>query len=158
MKRFAPRRWWLLKSEPAEFSIDDLAARGHEPWTGVRNYQARNHLRAMQRGDGLFIYHSSCAEPGIVGIARVSAPASPDPTQFDPDSAYHDPRADRAAPRWWQVEVAYVRHTRRPLALSELKAHPELAGLILLRRGNRLSVMPVAAEHARVLLALETRP
>lgn len=147
---------WLLKSEPEVFSIDDLAAAGTEPWNGVRNYQARNFLRdGMRKGDRVLFYHSSCAVPGIAGLAKVASPAYPDPTQFDPASEYFDPRSDRADPRWWLVDVAFVRKLRRVIPLTELKSRPELAGMPLLRRGNRLSVLPVQADEWSAILALE---
>ena len=138
-------RYWLMKSEPGEFSIDDLVASPGQttPWFGVRNYQARNFMRdQMSVGDRVFFYHSSCPEPGIAGIAEVSAGAYPDATQFDRKSTYHDPKATRAEPRWFHVEVRLLKKT--PLvSLAELRRHPELAGMRLLARGSRLSVMPV---------------
>ena len=147
-------RYWLMKSEPNECSIDDaLAAPKHTvPWTGVRNYQARNFMRdGMQVGDGVLFYHSSCPEPGIVGVARVSSTTRPDPTQFDKKSPYYDPKSAPDTPRWLLVDVQAVRKTRL-LALPELRATPELADLILLRRGNRLSITPVAAEHWKLIV------
>lgn len=138
-------RYWLMKSEPDDVSIDDLAARPDQTvaWYGVRNYQARNLMRdQMQIGDGVFFYHSSCAEPGIAGIAQVASAAYPDATQFDPASTYFDPKATRDAPRWLNVDVRFVRKT--PLvALATLRAHPELANMRVLARGNRLSITPV---------------
>ena len=147
-------RYWLMKSEPNECSIDDaLAAPKHTvPWTGVRNYQARNFMRdGMQVGDGVLFYHSSCPEPGIAGVARVASTTRPDPTQFDKKSPYYDPKSAPDAPRWLLVDVQAVRKTRL-LALPELRATPELADLILLRRGNRLSITPVAAEHWKLIV------
>ena len=147
-------RYWLMKSEPNECSIDDaLAAPKHTvPWTGVRNYQARNFMRdGMQVGDGVLFYHSSCPEPGIVGVARVASTTRPDPTQFDKKSPYYDPKSAPQAPRWLLVDVQAVRKTRL-LALPELRATPELADLILLRRGNRLSITPVAGEHWKLIV------
>lgn len=151
------RRHWLMKSEPDAFSIDDLARVGTEPWTGVRNYQARNFMRQMRIGDGVLFYHSSCAEPGIVGIARVASEAYPDPTQFDPQSDYHDPKSTREQPRWDLVDVAFERKLRRPLPLEEIRRHADALGedFALLRRGNRLSVMPVTPAQWRLLLSLE---
>ena len=148
-------RHWLMKSEPDEASIDDLAAAGTLPWTGVRNYQARNLMRdAMSAGDDVLFYHSSCADPGIAGLARVAGPARPDETQFDPASPYHDPKATRDKPRWLQVDVAFVRKTRL-LSLHELRAAPELATLRVLRPGNRLSITEVDdTEWAAVLARL----
>ena len=138
-------RYWLLKSEPDEFSIDDLAAaKGcSTPWFGVRNYQARNFMRDQMRlGDRAFFYHSSCPEPGIAGIVEVSAQAYPDATQFDRKSPYYDPKATREAPRWVNVDVTLVAKTRF-IALAELRTHPELARMRVLQRGNRLSITPV---------------
>ena len=145
--------YWLMKSEPEECSIDDaLAAAKHTvPWTGVRNYQARNYMRdGMQVGDGVLFYHSSCPEPGIAGIARVASKTRPDPTQFDPKSPYFDAKSPADAPRWLLLDVQVVRKTRL-LGLPELRAVPELADLILLRRGNRLSITPVAAVHWQLI-------
>ncbi|MFC5302263.1 EVE domain-containing protein [Azospira restricta] len=134
-----------MKSEPAEVSIDDLAARGTVPWFGVRNYQARNFMRdAMRIGDRAFFYHSSCAEPGIAGLCEICAPAHADATQFDPASPYFDPKATPDKPRWLCVDVSFVRKTRL-LPLAELRAHPELAAMPILQRGNRLSITPVTA-------------
>lgn len=148
--------YWLMKSEPAEFSIDMLAERGREPWDGVRNYQARNYMRdAMQVGDGVLFYHSNCAEPGVVGIARIASPAYPDPTQFIPGHKHEDPDSDPAAPRWLLVDVAFERKLARTITLAELKADPALDGFALVRRGNRLSVMPVSEAQWRHILAKE---
>jgi len=148
--------YWLMKSEPDEFSIDDLAKRRTEPWSGVRNYQARNYMRdGMRVGDGVFFYHSSCAEPGIVGIAEVSRAAYPDPTQFDPRSDYFDPGSNREEPRWLMVEVRFKRKLKRSITLAELKERRELRDLILLRPGNRLSVSPVSKAHWDFILSLE---
>jgi predicted RNA-binding protein with PUA-like domain len=142
-------RFWLMKSEPNECSIDDaMAAPSHSvPWTGVRNYQARNFMRDdMQLGDGVLFYHSSCPEPGIAGLARVASGVRPDPTQFDAKSSYFDPKSKSADPRWLLVDVQAQRKTRM-LGLPELRATPELADLVLLRRGNRLSITPVDQLH-----------
>jgi predicted RNA-binding protein with PUA-like domain len=152
-------RHWLMKSEPAECSIDDLARAPHQtlPWTGVRNHQARNFMRDdMKPGDGVLFYHSSCPQPGVAGLAVVAAPAYPDATQFDPDSPYFDPTARREAPRWLHVDVRFVAKTRL-LSLTEIRADPALAGMQVLRRGNRLSITPVQpAEWRHVLDLLET--
>ncbi|GMU43394.1 MAG: EVE domain-containing protein [Xanthomonadales bacterium] len=134
---------WLMKSEPDVFSIDDLKRKKREAWDGVRNYQARNYLRAMAVGDEALFYHSSCAVPAVVGIARISRAAFADPTQFDPASEYHDAGSKPADPRWSAVEVAFVRKFKSPLTLERLKSMPELTGLPLVQRGTRLSVMPV---------------
>lgn len=150
---------WLIKSEPEDFSIDDLKHRPKktEPWDGVRNYQARNFMRdEMKRGDQIFFYHSNCKVPGIVGIATVASTPYPDPTQFDPDSKYHDPTSDPGEPRWILVDVKYQRHTKRVISLTEIKNHAEALGdFALTRRGNRLSIMPVTDEQWDYLLGLE---
>jgi predicted RNA-binding protein with PUA-like domain len=138
-------KYWLMKSEPDECSIDDvLAAPGHKtPWSGVRNYQARNFMRdGMQIGDGVLFYHSSCAEPGIAGIAEVASTAYPDVTQFDRKSPYYDPKSTKEAPRWMNVDVRGLRKTRL-LPLAEIKQHKPLGQMIALRPGNRLSITPV---------------
>ncbi|MBU6491332.1 MAG: EVE domain-containing protein [Burkholderiales bacterium] len=142
-------KYWLMKSEPEEASIDDLANAPRQTlaWTGVRNYQARNFMRdTMQIGDGVLFYHSSCAVPGIAGIAEVASTPYPDPTQFDAASPYHDPKASRESPRWMLVDVRLVRKTPL-LPLNELRSIPELASLQILAKGNRLSITPVAPEH-----------
>jgi len=141
--------YWLMKSEPDELSIDDLAraVRQTTPWFGVRNYQARNFMRdAMRVGDQVFFYHSSCVEPGITGIAEVASPAYPDATQFDRKSKYFDPKASREAPRWFNVDVRIIAKTRL-VGLAELRRHRELAGMRLLARGNRLSITPVEPQE-----------
>ena len=147
--------YWLMKSEPDEFSIDALATKKTEPWSGVRNYQARNYLREMRVGDGVLFYHSSCDVPGVVGIAVVASAAHPDPTQFDPKSDYFDARSARAAPRWSLVDVKFKRKLKRVITLTELKTHGELADLILIRPGNRLSVLPVSKAQWDFILGLE---
>ena len=148
--------YWLMKSEPAECSIDDALAAPDRtvPWTGVRNYQARNFMRdAMRVGDGVLFYHSSCAEPGIVGIARVASEAKTDPTQFDPDSPYYDPKSKPDAPRWLLVDVQALRKTR-VLGLAEMRDVPELAQMRVLQRGNRLSITPVSEAEWSAISAL----
>ena len=151
--------YWLMKSEPDAFSLDDLKSRPKqtEPWDGVRNYQARNFMRdEMSVGDQVFFYHSNCKVPGIVGIAEVASKPYPDPTQFDPDSKYYDPKSDPDEPRWILIDVKYQRHLRRVLSLAEIKDHAEALGdFALTRKGNRLSIMPVAAEQWDYLLGLE---
>ncbi len=140
-------KFWLMKSEPAECSIDDvLAAPGRRTaWSGVRNYQARNFMRDdMKPGDGVLFYHSSCDEPGIAGLAEVASASYPDPTQFDARSEYYDPKAKKDAPRWFVVEVRALRKTRI-VPLAELRAHKALSGMWVLRPGNRLSITPVSA-------------
>jgi predicted RNA-binding protein with PUA-like domain len=146
---------WLMKSEPDAFSIDDLRKAGTEPWTGVRNYQARNFMRQMQPGDRVFFYHSSTAVPGIAGLATVATLPYPDPTQFDRKSPYYDAKATREQPRWDMVDVRFERAFRNVLALSTLKENEErLEGLGVLQRGSRLSVLPVTAPQARELLKM----
>ncbi|TXI24402.1 MAG: EVE domain-containing protein [Ottowia sp.] len=138
-------QYWLMKSEPDECSIDDALAAPNQtvPWIGVRNYQARNFMRDdMRVGDGVLFYHSSCAEPGIAGIARVASGAKTDPTQFDPASPYYDPKSKPDAPRWLLVDVQALRKTR-VLGLAEMREVPELAEMRVLQRGNRLSITPV---------------
>ena len=144
-----PAQFWLMKSEPDECSIDDaLAAPGATvPWTCVRNYQARNFMRdAMQVGDGVLFYHSSCPEPGIAGLARVASGPRADPTQFDPTSPYHDPKSPADNPRWLLLDVQAVRKTRL-ISLAELRAHPALADMRVLQKGSRLSITPVEASE-----------
>lgn len=148
--------YWLMKSEPDEFSIDDLARAPNRstPWFGVRNYQARNYMRdAMRVGDGVLFYHSSCEVPGIAGLARVASAPYPDETQFDRKGKYFDPKATRENPRWMLVDVALERKTRL-LPLDELRARPELADMVILRRGNRLSVTPVTAREWKAVTKL----
>ncbi|MDH5822922.1 EVE domain-containing protein [Luteimonas sp. RD2P54] len=152
------KRYWLMKSEPDDFSIDDLERVGVEPWTGVRNYQARNFMRdGMQPGDGVLFYHSSTAVPGIYGVAEVASAAYPDPTQFDRRSKYFDEKSKREEPRWFLVDVGFVRKLRRPVPLDEIRAHAGRLGedFALIRRGTRLSVLPVTATQWKLLLALE---
>jgi predicted RNA-binding protein with PUA-like domain len=151
-------KYWLMKSEPGEFSIEDLRARPSrtEPWDGVRNYQARNMMRdEMKPGDQAFFYHSACEEPGIVGIVTIASEAYPDPTAFDPEDKHYDPKSDPDDPRWFLVDVKFVRKLERTIALKELRSHEALADMVLLRKGNRLSVMPVSAKHWKYILGLE---
>ena len=152
----ARKRYWLMKSEPDAFSIDDLAKVKVEPWNGVRNYQARNMMRdEMKKGDRVFIYHSNCDEPGVVGIARVEREGYPDPTAFDPEDKHYDPKSDPENPRWYLVDVKFERKLRRTITLVELKAQAALEGMALVRRGNRLSVMPVSGKQWEYILSLE---
>jgi len=151
-------KYWLMKSEPTSYSIDDLARDRRTHWDGVRNYQARNMLRdEITKGDLVFFYHSNCEEPGITGIAKVVRNAYPDHTAFDPDDHHFDPGSDPEAPRWFMVDLAFQRKLKRTLALSELKEFPRLEGLQLLKRGNRLSVMPVSKQHWEFILGLENK-
>lgn len=152
-------KYWLMKSEPEEYSIDDLEhdPKGWEHWDGVRNYQARNFMRdQMKVGDKVFFYHSNCDVPGIVGIAKVCRTAYPDHTAFDPDDKHYDPKSDPDNPRWFMVDVTFVRKTKRTISLRELKANVDnLEDFPLLRRGNRLSIMPVSKEHWQTILKME---
>ena len=149
--------YWLMKSEPSDYSIDDLARDRTAPWWGVRNYQARNFMRDdMRVGDRAFFYHSSCAEPGIVGIAEIAAPARPDTTQFDRKSRYYDAASTRDNPRWVSVDVRLVQKTRL-VPLEELRAHKALAKMRVLQRGNRLSITPVAAAEWKHILGIVNR-
>ena len=146
-------RYWLMKSEPDEFSIDDLekAPKQTTPWFGVRNYQARNFMRDdMRVGDLAFFYHSSCAQPGIAGIVRVSRRAYPDQTQFDPKSEYFDPKSTREEPRWVNVDVTLVRKTRL-LPIQELRTFPQVTQMRVLQRANRLSITPVSEAEWKFL-------
>lgn len=149
----AEMKYWLMKSEPSEVSVDDLAAMPQQtvPWFGVRNYQARNFMiNEMSPGDGVLFYHSSCPEPGVAGLAEVASPAYPDATQFDPAGHYFDPKASPEKPRWFNVDVRLVRKTRL-LPLAELRTHPELESLRILQRGNRLSITPVTTAEWRFI-------
>ncbi len=146
-------QYWLMKSEPGEVSIDDLlAAPGSTlPWTGVRNYQARNFMRdAMQVGDGILFYHSSCAQPGVAGLAVVASVAYPDPTQFDLNGKYFDQKATLEQPRWVSVDVRALEKTPL-LALAQLRAMPELDDMLLLQKGSRLSITPVSSRQWRII-------
>ncbi|NOS89092.1 MAG: EVE domain-containing protein [Methylococcaceae bacterium] len=154
--------YWLMKSEPEVFGIEDLRLRPAqtEPWDGVRNYQARNMMRdAMQIGDRVFFYHSNCAEPGIVGLMEIAKEGYPDPTAFDPEHIHFDPKSDPAKPTWMMVDVRYVATFARTISLKALKTYPELADMVLLRRGNRLSIMPISAAEWHFILGLAaTKP
>lgn len=144
----APRRYWLMKSEPDVFSIGDLKKRGRSPWDGVRNYTARNYMKdEMAIDDLVLFYHSNATPPGIAGVARVCSATYPDPTQFDPKSEYFDPKSTEAAPRWWLIDVEFVEQLPRFLPLPALRDTPELEGMVLLRKGMRLSVQPVEKSH-----------
>jgi len=139
---------WLIKSEPGSFSIDDLKESRRTTWEGVRNFQARNYLRSMAKGDPVLFYHSNCEVPAVVGITKVVRTAYPDPTQFDPASKYFDATAKRDDPRWSLVDIGFVKKLRRPVSLAQLKEHTdELGDFALTRTGNRLSVLPVTDEQ-----------
>lgn len=152
--------YWLMKSEPDVYGIDHLKA---EPgrtdhWDGVRNYQARNMMRdQMKRGDQVFFYHSNCKEPGIVGLMKIAKEGYPDHTAFDPEAQYYDPKSDPENPRWVMVDVKYIRHLKRNISLRELKPYADdaLKDFALLRKGNRLSIMPVTKDQWEFILSLE---
>ena len=151
-------KYWVMKSEPDTFGIDDLRGRPKktEHWDGVRNYQARNMMRDdMKKGDLVFFYHSSCEVPGIVGIAKIVREAYPDPSAFDPDSKYYDPRSKPDNPAWLMVDVQFVRKFKRTISLTEMKDQAELADFRLLQRGNRLSIMPATEAEWKIVLGLE---
>lgn len=152
------KRYWLMKSEPEDFSIDDLERVQVEPWTGVRNYQARNFMRdGMQVGDGILFYHSNTDVPGIYGIAEVASAAYPDPTQFERKSKYFDEKSSREEPRWQLVDVRFVRKLKRPVSLDTIRGHAASLGedFALIRKGTRLSVLPVTTSQWKHLLSLE---
>ena len=152
------KRDWMMKSEPDAFSIDDLERVGTEPWTGVRNYQARNFMRdGMQVGDGVLFYHSNCEVPGVYGLARVASTAYPDPTQFQKKSKYFDPKSSPEEPRWFLVDVGFERRLASPIPLETIRAHAAELGedFALIRKGSRLSVLPVTAAQWKVVLSLE---
>lgn len=151
-------QYWLMKSEPDAFGIDDLKARPRktEHWDGVRNYQARNMMRDdMKKGDQVFFYHSNCKEPGIVGIAKIAKEAYPDFTAFDPKQKYYDAKSNPANPRWYMVDVQFVRKFKRTISLQEIKDTKALSDMQLVRKGNRLSIMPVTEKQWKTILAME---
>jgi len=146
------RQYWLMKTEPEVFSIDSLEKMRRSPWDGVRSYQARNHMQAMRVGDWVLFYHSSTDDRGVVGLAQVAREAYPDHTQFDPKSQYFDKGAKKAAPRWFMVDVEFVEKFPKLLHLETMKADPQLAEMLVVKRGMRLSVQPVELKHARRIL------
>ncbi len=151
--------YWLMKSEPDAFSIDDLKKVKKEPWSGVRNYQARNFMwKDMKLGDGILFYHSNAKIPGIAGLAKVASATYPDPTQFDPESDYWDPKATTEKPRWFLVDVSFERKFKEVLSLEKLKANADILGdFVLLNRGTRLSVLPVTKAQWQTILKLEPK-
>jgi predicted RNA-binding protein with PUA-like domain len=154
------RNHWLFKSEPDAFGYDDLEARPGktEPWDGVRNYQARNFMRDDAKvGDLVLFYHSRCDPPHVAGIAEVASEPYPDPTQFDPDSKYFDPKSTPEEPRWFLVDVRAVRKLERPVSLAELKANPALSEMVVTQKGSRLSIQPVREDEYREVLAMAAR-
>ena len=147
-----PRQYWLMKSEPGAYSIDDLERDGTTYWDGVRNYQARNLMRDRMRiGDGVLYYHSNATPMAVVGLARVCSASYPDPTQFDPNDPHYDPKSDPENPRWYLVDIEFERKFDEPVTLAELRQRPDLEGMALLRRGQRLSVQPVTAGEWRIV-------
>lgn len=150
------KKYWLFKSEPDEFSIEDLEKVQRESWGGVRNYQARNFMRdQMQVGDEVLFYHSSCPRPGVVGVAKIVKTAYPDPSAFDQKSDYYDPKSDPEKPRWLTVDVEFLKKFKRVVELKELRENPELENMLILRKGNRLSVTPVEKREFQVIKAME---
>lgn len=151
------KKYWLMKSEPDTFGIDHLQQRPQqtEPWDGVRNYQARNMMRdEMQVGDQAFFYHSNCAEPGIVGIAKIVKAGYPDVTALDPESKYYDPKASTENPRWFRVDVKFEKKFSKTISLGLLKQQPALEGMAVLARGSRLSITPVTEQQWKFILSL----
>lgn len=148
--------YWLMKSEPDDYSIDDLERDGREPWDGIRNYQVRNMFRDdMKIGDRALFYHSSCKIPAVVGVMKIASEAYPDPTQFDPKDKHYDPKSDPDEPRWLLVDVEFERKLARPVPLTEIKAASGLDGFVLTKRGNRLSVFQVSKKHWDRVLDME---
>ena len=148
-------QYWLIKSEPDAFSIDDMQQANVEPWDGIRNYQARNFMRdQMNIGDQVFFYHSSCPQPGIVGVCEVASAPYADPTAFDPEEKYYDPKSDPENPSWMLVDMKFVSKFASVISLSELKTFEALRDMRLLKKGNRLSIMPVEASEWSFIMSL----
>lgn len=151
-------RYWLMKSEPDVYGFDDLKKEKTDHWDGIRNFQARNFMRdQMEKGDLAFFYHSNCVEPGIAGIMKIHNPAYPDFTAFDPKQKYYDAKSDPSNPRWYMVDVKYLRKLKRLVTLRELKLHKTLADMRLLKRGNRLSILPIEKKEWDYILNLENK-
>lgn len=149
------RSYWLVKSEPDDFSLDDLERQGKEPWTGVRNYQARNFMRdGMKKGDLVLFYHSNITPPGVVGMAEVLSDPYADPTAFNPKSDYFDPKSNPENPTWILVDIGFREKFPRMVSLDEIRTHPVLSGMRVAQKGSRLSVQPVSTEHFETLVAL----
>ncbi len=148
------RAYWLMKTEPEAFSIEDLERKKREAWDGVRNYMARNYMREMQLGDLVLFYHSNAAPPGVAGVSEIVAEAYADPTQFDPSSKYYDPKSKPADPRWSLVDVGFVERFAQLLPLDVLKAEPSLTDMVVVQKGSRLSVQPVTKEQFKTVLAM----
>lgn len=144
---------WLIKSEPTSYGIDHLQKDGQTPWTGVRNFQARNYMQQMQVGDPVLFYHSSCPVPGVYGLAKVASAPYPDPTQFDPTSNYYEPRATSEKPVWYLVDMQFVQKFTEPVTLTQIRENPKLKDMLIIQRGNRLSVTPVTAGEFDILSA-----
>ncbi|NRA43893.1 MAG: EVE domain-containing protein [Oligoflexales bacterium] len=149
-------QYWLMKSEPEVFSMDDLSKVPREPWDGVRNYQARNFMKSMKKGDLAFFYHSNCKPPGIAGLMTIAKTAYPDYTAWDPNSPYFDEKSSEENPRWFMVDVKYKKRFKELITLDELKQEKKLADLPLVRKGNRLSIMPVTAQQWDYILSLSS--
>jgi predicted RNA-binding protein with PUA-like domain len=148
-------QYWLMKTEPDVFSISDLQQQSKSGWDGVRNYQARNFMRdQMKKGDQVLIYHSSCSVPGVAGLASISRESHPDPTCYDPKSPYYDAKSTKEKPRWFMVEIKWLKTFSRLIPLSQLKQQKELNQMALLKKGNRLSIMPISAQEFAVITAL----
>lgn len=148
-------KYWLIKSEPDAYSIDDLKRDGQEPWDGIRNYQARNFMRDdMSKGDRVLFYHSQVKPPAVVGVAEVASEPYPDPTAFDPDNPYFDPKSNPDDPRWILVDMAYVGHLGSPVPLPDIKSDPKLEGIMVARKGSRLSIQPVERKHFERIVKL----
>ena len=147
-------RYWLMKTEPGTYSIDDLARDGRTRWDGVRNFRARNYMKEMEKGDRVLFYHSSAEPPGVAGVAEVVEEAYPDPSQFDPKSKYHDEKATEGDPRWWLVDIGFVRKLERVVSLTEIKAERSLAEMVLVNN-SRLSVQPVTEAEFKKVLEME---
>ena len=147
-------RYWLLKTEPESYSIDDLKRDKATSWEGVRNYQARNHIRAMEVGDGVIIYHSSCVPPGAVGVGKVVSAPRPDPTELNQDSGYYEPRATNDKNIWSTIDIAFEKKFKHPVPLIEIKANKKLSGIEIVRTGSRLSVSPVSLAHFELLVEM----
>lgn len=146
--------YWLVKTEPRVYSIDDLKKDKITPWDEVRNYQARNNLREMKKGEQVLIYHSSAEPPAVVGVGKVVIEAYPDPTQFDTRSSYFDPKADKDNPRWFCPDIGFVKKFKKPLALQDIKADKKLQKMVLVQKGSRLSVQPVSRQEFEKIIEL----
>ena len=147
------KSYWLMKSEPESYGIDHLEADKKTAWTGVRNFQARNYMQQMQVGDLVLFYHSSCAVPGVYGIAKVASAPYPDPSQFDPKGHYFEPRATQEKPVWYLVDITFVKKLTAPVTLPQIRSNPKLSKMLILQPGSRLSVTPVSEEHFKEILS-----